>query len=131
MEPLFLTLDEILLIHENQLKLYGGDSGLRDLGLLQSALSMPSAGYGDEYFHKDLYEMAAAYLYHLVKNHPFVDGNKRVGFVASYVFLRINGIQVTAADKAYEEITFDTAQDKVDKSQIAVFFKKHSRRAKA
>jgi death-on-curing protein len=86
MSPLFLTLDEILLIHENQLKLYGGDSGLRDLGLLQSALSMPSAGYGDEYFHKDLYEMAAAYLFHIVKNHPFVDGNKRVGFVASYVF---------------------------------------------
>jgi death-on-curing protein len=129
MEPQFLTLDEILLIHENQLKLYGGDSGLRDLGLLQSALNMPSAGSGDEYFHKDLYEMAAAYLFHLVKNHAFVDGNKRVGFVASYVFLRINGIQVTASDKAYEEITLDTAQSKVDKSQIAVFFKKHSKKA--
>jgi death on curing protein len=128
MEPLFLTLDEILLIHENQLKLYGGDSGLRDMGLLQSALNMPSAGFGDEYFHKDLYEMAAAYLFHLVKNHPFVDGNKRVGFVASYVFLRINGIQVTAIDKAYEELTLDTAQGKVDKSQIAVFFKKHSKK---
>ena len=128
MEPLFLTLDEILLIHENQLKLYGGDSGLRDMGLLQSALNMPSAGFGDEYFHKDLYEMAAAYLFHLVKNHPFVDGNKRVGFVASYVFLRINGIQVTASDKAYEELTLDTAQGKMDKSQIAVFFKKHSKK---
>ncbi len=104
---------------------------MRDLGLLQSALNMPSAGYGDDYFHKDLYEMAAAYLFHLVKKHPFVDGNKRVGFVASYVFLRINGIQVTASDEAYEEITLDTAQGKVDKPQIAVFFKKHSKRVKA
>lgn len=70
MTPQFLSLDQIILIHQNQLKFYGGESGLRDMGLLQSALAMPSSGFGEEYFHKDLYEMAAAYLFHIVKNHP-------------------------------------------------------------
>lgn len=130
MTPEFLSLDQALAIHKNQLELYGGDSGLRDMGLLQSALAMPASGFGEEYFHKDLYEMAAAYLFHFVKNHPFVDGNKRVGFVASYVFLRLNGVMVTASEDAYEKITLETAQGKLDKPAIAAFFRKHSRKAR-
>jgi len=130
MTPQFLSLDQIILIHQNQLKLYGGENGLRDMGLLQSALAMPSSGFGEEYFHKDLYEMAAAYLFHIVKNHPFVDGNKRVGFVASFVFLRLNGVLVTADEESYEKITLDVAQGKTDKPQIAVFFRKHSRKSR-
>src|SRR5690349_15877085 len=109
MTPQFLSLEQIISIHRNQLELYGGESGLRDPGLLQSALAMPVSSFGDRYFHADLYEMAAAYLFHIVKNHPFVDGNKRVGFVASYVFLRLNGILVTATPDAYENITLDVA----------------------
>lgn len=100
------------------------------MGLLQSALAMPSSGFGEEYFHKDLYEMAAAYLFHIVKNHPFVDGNKRAGFVASYVFLRLNGVLVTADEASYEKITLDAAQGKADKPQIAAFFRKHSRKSR-
>jgi death-on-curing protein len=130
MTPEFLTLDQVFTIHKNQLELYGGEIGLRDMGLLQSALAMPSSGFGEEYFHKDLYEMAAAYLFHIVKNHPFVDGNKRVGFVASYIFLRLNGIVLTADNEAVEKLTFDTAQGKVEKSAIATFFKKHSRKSR-
>jgi death-on-curing protein len=129
MTPEFLTLNEILIIHENQLKLYGGGKGLRNMGYLQSALAMPSSGLGGEYFHKDLFEMGAAYLFHIVLNHPFVDGNKRVGLVAAYVFLRLNGIVVTADNEAVEKLTLDTAQGKMEKPAIAAFFKKHSRKA--
>lgn len=130
MTPKFLSLDQIISIHRNQLELYGGDDGLRDMGLLQSALAVPASGFGEEYFHKDIYEMAAAYLFHIVKNHPFVDGNKRVGFVASYIFLRLNGVVVTADEDAYEKITLDTAQGKAEKPALAAFFKKHSRKAR-
>jgi death-on-curing protein len=128
MTPQFLSLEQILAIHKNQLRLYGGESGLRDMGLLQSALAMPGSGFGDQYFHLDLYEMAAAYLFHLVKNHPFVDGNKRVGFVASFIFLRLNGILVTASEKEYEKMTLEVAQGKMEKSEVAAFFRKHSRK---
>ena len=76
MSPDFLTLDEVLEIHRDQIERYGGAAGIRDLGLLQSALAQPSATFGGQYLHADLHEMAAAYLYHLVQNHPFLDGNK-------------------------------------------------------
>lgn len=72
MEPKFLSLTEVLDIHQDQLVRYGGGSGIRDIELLKSALGMPAATYGGEYLHTDVYEMAAAYLFHLVKNHPFV-----------------------------------------------------------
>lgn len=71
--PRFLDLADVLEIHETRIKLYGGSLGLRDLGLLQSALAQPEAGFGGELFHKDLFEMAAAYLFHISRNHAFVD----------------------------------------------------------
>lgn len=77
MMPRFLNLLESLEIHQSRIELYGGTDGVRDLGLLQSALAQPSAGFDGEFLHKDLFEMAAAYLFHIVRNHPFVDGNKR------------------------------------------------------
>lgn len=76
-EPLFLTLDEVLEIHQQQIDLYGGSHGLRDPGALESAVATPQCTFGDEYLHTTIWEMAAAYLYHLVENHPFIDGNKR------------------------------------------------------
>ena len=73
----FLTLDEVVHIHREQIELHGGSDGVRDIGLLESAIAMPAAGFGDEYLHKDIHEMAAAYLFHIVQNHPFIDGNGR------------------------------------------------------
>jgi death-on-curing protein len=128
MEPLFLTLDEILKIHQNQLELYGGETGVRDMGLLQSALAMPSAGFGDQLFHQNIHEMAAAYLYHIVLNHPFVDGNKRCGLVAAYVFLRLNNVQIKATDHELEKLTLDTAKSLLSKTEIAFFLKTHSKK---
>ena len=88
----FLGLQEVLEIHRDQVTRYGGTAGIRDLDLLKSALGMPGATFNGEFLHTDVYEMAAAYLFHLVKNHPFLDGNKRVGAVAALVFLTLHGI---------------------------------------
>ena len=89
MEPAFLSLENILEIHQIQIGEFGGNPGLRDVGLLRSAAAMPAAQFGGQYLHDDLYEMAAAYLYHLALNHPFVDGNKRVAAMAADIFLLI------------------------------------------
>lgn len=71
-----------------------GSQGLRDLGLLQSALAQPEAGFGGELFHKDLFEMAAAYLFHISRNHAFVDGNKRMALAGCLLFLSINDVEI-------------------------------------
>jgi death-on-curing protein len=129
--PVFLTLDQVLYIHKEQIRQLGGSEGLRDMGLLQSALAMPQAEFGGQFLHADLYLMAAAYLFHIALNHPFVDGNKRVGAMAADVFLELNGITLPPSSEAeFEKITLDVAQGKVDKPQIAAFFKKHSKKSR-
>ncbi len=110
-------------IHEDQIVRYGGAPGIRDLGLLQSSLAMPSAGFGEEYVHEDLFEMAAAYLYHITRNHPFLDGNKRVGVVAALVFLLLNGIEVRADEDALEELVMAVSEGRLKKGEIAAFFR--------
>jgi death-on-curing protein len=75
---------------------YGGETGLRDVALLHSALAMPQSSFGGQFLHHDLFEMAAAYLYHIVQDHPFVDDNKRTGAVAAIVFLAMNGVDLDA-----------------------------------
>jgi death-on-curing protein len=126
MPPSFLGLDEVLEIHCDQIRRYGGSAGVRDLGLLESALAMPRAGTRDQYFHADLYEMAAAYLFHIVKNHPFVDGNKRVGATAAFVFLKLNGLTLKAPGEAFEELVLSVAEGQADKPLVARFFRKHA-----
>src|SRR5712691_7855129 len=101
-EPLFLRLNEIIEIHNDQIVRYGGSRGIRDMGLLQSAGAMPMSSFGGQYLHADLYEMAAAYLFHLVRNHAFVDGNKRVAALTAAVFLQVNGLRVTADKDEFE-----------------------------
>lgn len=123
----FLTLEQIILLHENQIEEFGGHHGVKDENLLQSAISQPQSGLGDEYFHKDLHEMAAAYLFHLVKNHAFNDGNKRIAALTSAVFLEINGLEVIADEDEFEKLVLDAAQSLVDKKSIAKFFKKNTR----
>lgn len=127
MSPVFLTLDEILTLHEIQLSRFGGLSGLRDTGLLESALAMPQAGFGEHYAHEDIFAMAAAYLFHLVKNHPFADGNKRVGFHAAYVFLQMNGHILTMSQDAAYDLVIATAEGRIDKGGIAQAFRDGSR----
>jgi death-on-curing protein len=123
--PIFLTLAEILEIHRDQVNRYGGDPGIRDLGLLQSAVAMPAAGFGGRFVHGDLYEMAAAYLFHIVQNHPFVDGNKRTGVVAALVFLALNGVAIEAEEDVFERVVWAVARGEADKATVAEFFRKH------
>ena len=126
MTPVFLSLAEVLEIHRDQLERYGGHAGLRDLGLLQSALAVPAAAFGGRYLHGDLVEMAAAYLFHIVQNHPFIDGNKRTGMVAAIVFLSLNGIELRADETQLEQLVIDVAKGKAGKSSVADFLRKNS-----
>jgi death-on-curing protein len=123
MNPEFLTLDEVLQIHLDQLGRYRGSAGIRDLGLLRSALAQPRATFGGQFLHADLFEMAAAYLFHIVQNHPFIDGNKRVGAVASIVFLNLNDQDIKATNDELEELVRCVAQGKTDKATIVEFFR--------
>ena len=125
MTPRFLGFDEILEIHQDQIKRYGGSAGIRDAALLLSALAMPSAGVAGEYLHADLIEMAAAYVFHIVKNHPFVDGNKRVGAVAALVFLDLNGVEAQLPEADLYELIMGVARGETSKTAIAELLRRH------
>ena len=94
-QPYVLSLEQVLRLQANLIEDYGGAAGIRDLGLLQSALAMAQAFFGGQVMHPTLFDQAAAYLYHLVQNHPFVDGNKRIGAASALDFLAMNDIQIT------------------------------------
>jgi death-on-curing protein len=126
MAPRFLSLEEVLAIHRDQLARYGGADGIRDLGLLQSALAQPPAAFGGRFLQGDVYAMAAAYLFHLVQNHPFVDGNKRVGAVAALVFLKLNGQDVSMTNTELVDLVLAVAQGQKDKESIATFLREHA-----
>jgi death on curing protein len=120
----FLNLAEVLEIHSDQIERYGGLSGLRDLDLLKSAVAMPQATFDGEFLHTDIFEMAAAYLLHIVGKHPFLVGNKRVGTVACLVFLELNGYEFTAPEEELSAIIFALARSDVSKAEIAIFVRK-------
>lgn len=126
MEPDFLRLDEVLAIHADQIDRYGGRAGLRDLRLLQSAVAMPRAGVRGHYLHRSPHEMAAAYLFHIVRNHPFVDGNKRTGAVSAFVFLALNGLDLRASQASYERLVRAVAEGTADKAGVAAFLETHT-----
>ena len=125
MPPIFLTLAEALEIHSDQIFRYGGLGGVRDIGLLNSALAMPPASFGGEFLHPSLHEMAAAYLFHIVRNHPFVDGNKRSGAVAALVFLVMNEVSFSATPSALERLVTGVADGSVSKPAVGAFFEQH------
>lgn len=120
----FLTQDQVLRLHKSLIEHYGGDPAIRDLGLLLSAISQPAATFGGNYLHSDLFEMAAAYLFHIVSNHPFVDGNKRTGAGSAVVFLDMNGIEIQPEESGLVEITLQVAQSRLTKPEIAAFFRR-------
>jgi death on curing protein len=125
--PAFLSLDEVLALHADQISRYGGETGIRDLALLQSAIAMPQARFGGEWLHPSLPEMAAAYLFHLVRNHPFVDGNKRAGLISALAFLGLNDAEVIAKPEELLEVVLGVAEGRADKAQVAVFLKANTR----
>jgi death-on-curing protein len=123
----FLTLDEVLSLHADQIARYGGSVAIRDVGLLESALAMPSASFGGELLHPSLDEQAAAYLFYLVKNHPFIDGNKRTGLVAMLVFLGLNGWRLETTEDQLTTLVLGVAAGKLSKADVTVFVRDHRR----
>jgi death on curing protein len=123
----YLTLAEVIEIHKNQIALYGGDSGLRDITLLQSAMALPESTFDNKYLHKDIYEMAAAYAFHICQNQPFVDGNKRVGLVTALVFLDFNGIDIDDPNEILYKAMMDVASGKMKKNKLADVFRSLNR----
>ncbi|HEV7573555.1 MAG TPA: type II toxin-antitoxin system death-on-curing family toxin [Thermoanaerobaculia bacterium] len=126
MDLFFLTLDEVLSLHEEQLRLFGGSSGIRQLDLLQSAMGNVEATFGEIFLHETIFEMAAAYLYGICRNHPFVDGNKRTATAAALTFLRMNDIRVHATEDDFYDLVIGVAEARVSKAAVAVFLEKNS-----
>jgi death on curing protein len=121
---LFLTLAEAIEIHTDQIHRYGGQSGVRDLGLLESALAQPEASFAGKWLHGDIYEMAAAYAYHLCQNHPFVDGNKRTALTTALVFLELNGISILDPRGRLENAMIRMASGELNKENFAKVLRK-------
>lgn len=126
-DPTFLTLDEVLALHADQIRCYDGRSGVREVRLLQSAIETPKATSSGEHLHTSLFEMAAAYLFHIIRNHPFVDGSKRTGLIAALAFLGLNGLQLDAESEAVLDLVMGVAAGRVAKAEVAVFLQEHSR----
>jgi len=116
---LFLDADDVIEIHATQLAVYGGLAGLRDRGLIESAVGQPQTSFGGEYVHHGMFAMAAAYLFHIVSNHAFVDGNKRAGMLAAVVFVDVNGISIEHPSDALYELTMGVAEGRIDKTAVA------------
>ena len=123
--PVFLTLDEVLAIHEDQIRRYGGSPGVRDVCLLDSALSMPQASFDGDYLHTSLAEMAAAYLFHVARNHPFVDGNKRTALATALAFIWLNDRRLDATEDELTDLVIGIASGRVGKAEAAVFIGAH------
>ena len=121
----FLTVEDVLEVHRRVIEEFGGDLGLRDRGLLESAIAMPRSTFGGQELHANLAEKAAAYFFHLCANHPFVDGNKRVAVAAAELFLLINRHELVVEDESIEDLAMGTAAGSVSKAQVVEFFRKH------
>ena len=115
----FLTLVEVVEIHSDQIQHYGGSEGIRDMNLLSSAVAMPYASFSGMFLHSDLYEMAAAYAFHICQNHPFVDGNKRTALASALIFLELNGVSVSGSQGKLYEAVVSLASGDVNKVDFA------------
>ena len=126
MDPLFLTQDEGLSLHAEQIRLFGGSSGIRDLGLLQSAMGSVEATFGGAFLHETIFSMAATYLYGICRNHPFIDGNKRTAVGAALIFLELNGVEVDADEDPFYDLVIGVAEGRVSKASVTVFLEEHA-----
>lgn len=120
---LYLSVEQILLLHETGIEMFGGSAGLRDRGALESAVARPTMTFGGEDLYPDEASKAAALLHSLVMNHAFVDGNKRVGIAAAELFLRLNGYRLAGDDSELEELTMTVARGEIDAEAIAIWFR--------
>ena len=123
MSAVFLTVEEVLELHAFQVEQFGGDPGLRDMGLLESAIAQASQQFGGQFLHEGLAAMASAYLFHIVQNHPFADGNKRTGLHAALTFLAMNDIDLDIPADQGEALVIGVATGQIGKSEVAERFR--------
>lgn len=121
----YLTLAEVVELHRRIVEASGGASGIRDVGLLESALAQPKASFGAEDLHPTLPDKAAALGFSLVQNHPFIDGNKRVGHAAMETFLVLNGLEIDASVDEQERLMLAVASGAVDRPRLAEWLGVH------
>ena len=121
----FLTIEHIAAVHKRMLDEFGGDSAIRDQDLMESAVAMPRAQFEGKRLHSNLSEMAAAYLFHICWNQPFVDGSKRTALTAAEIFLLLNDAMLKATNKELEKLTIGIADGTFSKQQTMEFFKEH------
>ena len=124
-EPRWLTVQVVIAIHSDQIREHGGSLGVRDKGLRESALDRPRNGFNYE-FDSDLMALAAAYGFGIAKDHPFVDGNKRVAFQAMYVFLGINGVTITAGEEEVVRLVTALASGELSESELGVWLRNNT-----
>ncbi|MBW4477326.1 MAG: type II toxin-antitoxin system death-on-curing family toxin [Tolypothrix brevis GSE-NOS-MK-07-07A] len=123
--PKFLTISQVLDIHQRQIQRFGGTSGVRDEGLLDSALAQPQATFGGELLHPTIGEQAAAYLYHLAMNHPFIDGNKRTAFAVMDTFITLNGYSLNLSQEQAYNLVIRVVQKEISKEELSGFLELH------
>jgi len=123
--PAFLTVDHVLAIHRRMIEEFGGEPAVRDHGLLESAVMMPAARFGGKFLHDGIPAMAAAYLFHICRNHPFVDGNKRTGLASAEMFVLLNEMHLAATNAELEELTIGVAAGRISKDETIAFFRNH------
>ncbi len=126
-DPVFLTLERIIKIHEQQIDLYGGSHGLRDRGVLESAAAAPAATFGGEYLHTSMPEIAAAYLFNLCQAHAFIDGNKRVAANAALAFLLINHWDLEMSEDELVNLVLGVASGVTTKAKLTTVFEERCR----
>jgi len=123
----FLTLEDVLEIHADQIKNYGGKMGIRDQNLLLSAIAQPQSQFNGQYLHKSLHDKASTYLFHICQNHPFIDGNKRVALVSMLVFLDLNGESIDYKEETVEDLVLSVARGEIKKDRISSFLSRENR----
>ena len=128
MSTSYLTLEQIFLIHDEQIENFGGSHGIRDLALLESAVMRPQSTFGGDEVYETVFDKAAALMHSLILNHPFVDGNKRTGSASGIVFLEMNGFRLEVGDRELVQTAVKVAQKEIDIDKIASWLKEHSRR---
>lgn len=119
----FLSTKFVLMYQERLVDLFGGTKGVRDLGLLESAMAQPQATFDGAWLHQDVWEMGAAYAFHLCRNHPFVDGNKRTAAVAMATFLEINGYPLRVDEVELYVLMMRLAEGDIDKPGLAAWLR--------
>jgi death on curing protein len=115
----FLLEEIVLAIHDDQIRLYGGAYGIRDAAGLDAALHMPQAQFDGQYLHSTIFQMAAAYGFHLCQNHPFLDGNKRTAGMAMFTFLQLNELEPIVTEPEYYDVMMAVATGNLPKEELA------------